>query len=106
MTGNQKVAYCDHVIPDLIFRALGDLKRVAIVDELRERDDQALLELCTRLITKRGIAVSRQAVSKHLALLIEAGVVETARDGRTTRHRLQPAALNTARAWLAGEESP
>lgn len=91
--------------PDLVFRALGDPTRLAIVDELRGRDGQALFELCTRLITKRGIAVSRQAISKHLALLSEAGVIEAVRDGRTTRHRLQSAALDTARAWLAGEES-
>lgn len=106
LTGNHLVAYCEHVTHDLIFRALGDPIRVAIVDELRERDNQALFELCTRLITKRGFAVSRQAVSKHLALLSEAGVIETVRDGRTTRHRLQHATLDTARAWLARKETP
>ena len=90
---------------DEIFRALGDPARLALVEFLRERDDQALFELCTRLIA-RGHSISRQGVAKHLAVLVDAGLIETVRDGRTTRHRLRPAALAPARAWLADQEEP
>jgi len=84
---------------DAVFRALADPARRAILDELGERDDQTLFELCVRL-TGRGVSMSRQAVSKHIAVLREAGLLEATTRGRTTVHHLDVAALAAAREWM------
>ena len=71
-----------------VFKALADPTRRAILDELSERDDQTLFELCARLISKHDVASSRQAVTQHLDLLEDAGLVKTRREGRYKFHRL------------------
>jgi DNA-binding transcriptional ArsR family regulator len=76
-----------------VFKALADPTRRAILDELQERNGQTLFELCTRLITKHGLGSSRQAVSQHLAVLEEAGLVCTRRQGRYKFHDLDTAPL-------------
>jgi DNA-binding transcriptional ArsR family regulator len=48
------------------------------------------------------LPVSRQAVSKHLALLDRAGLVRAERAGREVRYTVQPAALESTAAWLTG----
>lgn len=69
-----------------VFGALSAPARRAILDELQERDGQALYELCTRLVMRHGLEMSRQAISQHLAVLEEAGLVRTRRDGRYKFH--------------------
>lgn len=64
------------------------------MDELKERDNQTLFELCTRLITKHGIDSSRQAISQHLDVLEAAGLVTTRREGRYKFHQLQTKPLD------------
>jgi len=59
------------------------------LDELKERDNQTLFELCTRLMTKHGIDSSRQAISQHLDVLETAGLITTRREGRYKFHQLQ-----------------
>ena len=86
---------------DSIFNALGDPTRVAIVEELGQRDDQTLFELCTRLIVTRGLSMSRQAIAKHLAVLRDAGLVEVSSVGRTSVHTLNRVALSDATTWLS-----
>jgi DNA-binding transcriptional ArsR family regulator len=76
-----------------VFKALADPTRRAILDELQERNGQTLFELCTRLITKHGLGSSRQAVSQHLAVLEEAGLVHTRRQGRYKFHDLDTSPL-------------
>ena len=71
---------------DAVFKALADATRRAILDELVERDGQTLFELCTRLVSRHGLASSRQAVSQHVAVLEAAGLVATRREGRYTFH--------------------
>jgi DNA-binding transcriptional ArsR family regulator len=71
-----------------VFKALADPTRRAIMDELSERDDQTLFELCSRLATKHQLASSRQAVSQHLDVLAAAGLVRTRREGRYKFHHL------------------
>ena len=78
-----------------VFKALADPTRRAILDELQERDDQTLFELCTRLISRHGLASSRQAISQHLDVLEEAGLVTTRREGRYKFHSLDTAPLKT-----------
>lgn len=72
-----------------VFDALVDPTRRAILDELAERDNQTLFELCGRLATKHQVASSRQAVSQHIEVLIEAGLVVTRREGRYKFHHLE-----------------
>jgi DNA-binding transcriptional ArsR family regulator len=86
---------------DAIFKALGDPVRLAVVDELAQRDAQTLFEIVVRLVTNHGFSLSRQAVSKHLAVLEAAGILQIDRVGRTTVHRLNTEALASARAWLS-----
>jgi DNA-binding transcriptional ArsR family regulator len=78
-----------------VFRALADPTRRAILDELQERDDQTLFELCTRLISRHGLGSSRQAISQHLDVLEEAGLVTTRREGRYKFHSLDTTPLKT-----------
>ncbi len=64
-----------------VYKALADPTRRAILDELQERGGQTLFELCARL-TGKGLTSSRQAISQHLAVLGEAGLVVIRREGR------------------------
>ena len=85
-----------------VFKALADPTRRAILDELAERDGQTLFEICARLTTKHGLGSTRQAVSQHLAVLEEAGLVRTRRDGRYKFHDLDTAALeDIPKRWPA-----
>ncbi|HEU4572675.1 MAG TPA: metalloregulator ArsR/SmtB family transcription factor, partial [Candidatus Limnocylindrales bacterium] len=76
-----------------VFRALADPTRRTILDELSERDGQTLFELCSRLLTRHGLGSSRQAISQHLEVLEEAGLVESRRVGRYKFHHLNTTPL-------------
>jgi DNA-binding transcriptional ArsR family regulator len=83
-----------------VFKALADSTRRAILDELIERDGQTLFEICSRLAMKHGLTSSRQAISQHLDVLEEAGLVTTARQGRYKFHHLDTAPLREiAKRW-------
>ena len=83
-----------------VFRALADPTRRAILDELQERSGQTLFELCARLISKHRLGSSRQAVSQHLTVLEEAGLVRTRRQGRYKFHDLDTSPLKAiAQRW-------
>jgi DNA-binding transcriptional ArsR family regulator len=71
---------------DAVFRALADPTRRAILDELAKRDDQPLFEICVRLVEGHGMNLTRQAVSKHLAVLEDADLVGVRWEGRTKLH--------------------
>jgi DNA-binding transcriptional ArsR family regulator len=71
-----------------LFKALSDATRRTILDELTESDGQTLFEICSRLQVKHGLGSTRQAVSQHLAVLEEAGLVTTRREGRYKFHHL------------------
>jgi DNA-binding transcriptional ArsR family regulator len=76
-----------------VFKALADPTRRVLLDELQERDDQTLFELCARLINRHGLSSSRQAISQHLEVLEEAGLVTTRREGRYKFHSLDTSPL-------------
>jgi len=76
-----------------LYKALADPTRRAILDELTERDGQTLFEICSRLVMKHGIGASRQAISQHLDVLEEAGLVRTRRSGRYKFHTLDTSPL-------------
>jgi len=71
-----------------VFKALADPTRRTILDELTDRDGQTLFELCGRLLMQHGIDSTRQAISQHLDVLEEAGLVRVKRDGRYKFHYL------------------
>jgi DNA-binding transcriptional ArsR family regulator len=90
-----------------VFKALADPTRRTILDELAERGGQTLFELCARLATKHGLASTRQAVSQHVAVLEEAGLVATRKEGRYKFHDLQRGPLeHLTERWLAPREDP
>ncbi|MEU6879492.1 metalloregulator ArsR/SmtB family transcription factor [Streptomyces sp. NPDC046712] len=84
-----------------VFKALADPTRRRILDELVERDGQTLFEICTRLVTKHGLGLSRQAISQHLAVLESAGLVRSRRQGRYKFHDLNTEPLERiVTRWL------
>jgi DNA-binding transcriptional ArsR family regulator len=90
-----------------VFRAIADPTRRAILDELADKDGQTLFELCTRLIAKHDIDSSRQAVSQHLDVLEESGLVSTRRDGRYKFHHVDLTPLRAiVDRWPIPEEGP
>ena len=76
-----------------VFKALADDTRRVILDELAQRDGQSLFEICNRLLMRHGIPSSRQAVSQHLSVLEDAGLVRSRREGRTKLHFIDTAPL-------------
>jgi DNA-binding transcriptional ArsR family regulator len=88
-----------------VFHALAAPARRAVLDELRERDGQSLFELCTRLTMRHGLGLSRQAISQHLEVLEEAGLVRTRREGRCKFHHLDVAPLREiAERWATDDQ--
>ncbi|QCR19738.1 ArsR/SmtB family transcription factor [Agrococcus sp. SGAir0287] len=79
-------------MPD-VYRALDDETRRTVLDLLAERDEQTLFELCGALAMRHGVTMTRQAISQHLAVLEEAGLVRAERRGRTKVHSFDPAPL-------------
>jgi DNA-binding transcriptional ArsR family regulator len=87
-------------VSDPLFKALADPTRRVILDELTEKDGQTLFEICGRLTMKHGLSSSRQAISQHLAVLEEAGLVTTRREGRYKFHHLDTTPLRSiAERW-------
>jgi DNA-binding transcriptional ArsR family regulator len=68
------------------FRALGDATRLALLQALFDRE-RTVQELCALTATSQANA------SKHLALLIEQGLVARRRDGLFTRYRIADVTL-------------
>ncbi|MER8037747.1 ArsR/SmtB family transcription factor [Streptomyces hydrogenans] len=84
-----------------LFKALADPTRRVILDELTDRSGQSLFEICARLATRHGLAISRQAVSQHLAVLEAAGLVTARREGRYKFHDLDTRPLeHIVSRWL------
>ncbi|MEU0567423.1 metalloregulator ArsR/SmtB family transcription factor [Nonomuraea sp. NPDC005983] len=76
-----------------VFKALADPTRRTILDELTERDGQTLFEICVRLTSRHQLSLTRQAVSQHLAVLEEAGLITTRKQGRYKFHHLDTTPL-------------
>lgn len=79
---------------EAVFFALADANRRAILEHLTERP-QAVLELAAQL------PVSRSAVSQHLKILRDAGLVSETRRGKFVVYRAEPDALQNIEDWLA-----
>jgi DNA-binding transcriptional ArsR family regulator len=80
---------------DAVFKALADPTRRRLLDTLRARNGQTLGELCLRA------DMTRQAVTKHLAILEEANLVATEKRGREKLHYLNPVPIHDiAERWI------
>jgi len=77
-----------------VFGALADPSRRHVLKTLSTRPNATQHELSAEL------PITRQAVSKHLATLCQAGLVEAERRGREVRYRLTPEPLERAAAWM------
>ena len=79
--------------PDLLFRTLADPTRRALFERLCREGEQTVVALTARA------GVSQPAVSKHLALLKQAGLVRDRPDGRQTHYRAELTALAPLVDW-------
>jgi uncharacterized protein YndB with AHSA1/START domain/DNA-binding transcriptional ArsR family regulator len=80
---------------DEVFKALADPSRRLLLDSLNARNGQTLRELCA------GLEMARQSVSKHLAVLEQAGLVTAVWRGREKLHYLNAAPINEiSERWI------
>ncbi|GAB2507870.1 ArsR/SmtB family transcription factor [Paramicrobacterium agarici] len=83
-----------------VYKALSDETRRIVLDELLERDNQTLFEICGRLAMRHNLTLSRQAVSQHLDVLENAGLVHSERRGRYKIHSIDTTPLaQIAERW-------
>jgi len=84
---------------DAVFKALADRSRRNLLDQLRKNNGQTLTQLCG------PIKMTRQAVTKHLALLEAANLVATVWHGREKLHYLNPTPLHEiCERWIGKYE--
>ena len=80
---------------DRVFKALADASRRELLDRLRADNGQTLGQLCVNL------DMTRQAVTKHLAILEEANLVVVFWRGREKLHYLNPVPIHEiAQRWI------
>jgi DNA-binding transcriptional ArsR family regulator len=80
--------------PDAVFQALADPTRREVMRRLSEDGPTTLGELAS------GLPVTRQAVSKHLIVLEDAGLVHASGGTRRRTYRLTPRPLADAMGWM------
>jgi len=80
--------------PAAIFAALGDRTRLSLIHRLSDGHPRSIASLSA------DTAITRQAVTKHLNVLEEAGLVASSRIGRESRYSFQPETLDEIRAYL------
>jgi DNA-binding transcriptional ArsR family regulator len=79
---------------DLIFAALGDATRLGLLSRLNDGQSHSISAL-----TSSG-PLSRQAVTKHLHVMEQAGLVHSRRVGRETHYALRAETITLARKYL------
>lgn len=80
---------------DLLFKSLADPTRRALFERLCRRGEQTVGALTARA------GISQPAVSKHLAVLKQAGLVRDRHEGRQTHYSVQPGALAPLIDWTS-----
>ncbi len=80
---------------DMLFRTLADPSRRAIFERLCREGEKTVGALTARA------GISQPAVSKHLAVLKQAGLVRDRHEGRQTHYRAQPRALAPLIDWTS-----
>ena len=87
---------------DAVFRALADPTRRLLLDALFDQDGQSASELSARVPE-----MTRFGVTKHLGLLEAAGLITTARAGRSKLHYLNPVPIGlVADRWISKYAEP
>lgn len=79
----------------VVFAALGDATRLELVGKLGDGSQRSITEL------GQDSALTRQAISKHLRVLEDAGVVRSRRQGRESLFALNPKAIAGLQDYLA-----
>jgi DNA-binding transcriptional ArsR family regulator len=79
----------------MVFAALGDATRLKLIARLARGEPESIAHLT------RGSRVTRQAITKHLRVLEQAGLVRNVRCGRESRHALDPRPLTDMEAYLS-----
>lgn len=77
-----------------VFAALGDETRLALVAALGSGQPRSISQLSA------GARITRQAITKHLRVLEEAGLVHSTRAGRRSLYHLAPAPIDELREYL------
>jgi DNA-binding transcriptional ArsR family regulator len=77
-----------------VFAALGDETRLSLVATLCDRQSHSISQLT------HGSKLTRQAVTKHLRVLENAGIVHSVRVGRESRFELDPKPIEGIRDYL------
>ena len=85
--------------PAAVFAALGDPTRLSLLAALDGRE-RSITALAAATRESAGIAVSRQALTKHLDVLERARLVRSRKVGRETRFEVRPDTLDEARRYL------
>ena len=80
---------------DAIFTALADATRRQVIRALSEQGPSTATGIAASL------PVTRQAVTKHLSALAEAGLVTATRQGREKVYQISPRPLTDAVSWMA-----
>ena len=80
---------------DMVFAALGDATRRAILTMLLE-DDMAVTDVAA------PFDISLAAISKHLNVLTNAGLISQEKRGRVKWCKLEPDAMRDASVWMKG----
>lgn len=80
--------------PQLVFRALADPTRRAIISML-VRQAHPVSEIADQF------DMTRPAIAKHLRVLVDGGLLTVQKNGRQRIHKLNPRALKSAKDWLS-----
>jgi len=77
-----------------LFAALGDETRLRLVARLCDGGPMSIARLT------EGFPITRQAITKHLRMMEDAGLVHSAQNGRESLWQLEPKRLDDARRYL------
>ncbi len=77
-----------------VFQALADPNRRHIMAQLQRASELSITELC------QAHDVSRQALTKHLNKLVQAGLINKRKAGKESLHSLNPQPLKEVADWL------
>lgn len=80
--------------PAHLFAALGDPTRIGLIARLSDGAEQSIGQM------GKHLPISRQAVTKHLDVLLDAGLVRRRKSGREVYFALRKEAIEDARNWL------
>lgn len=78
----------------LVFAALGDQTRLSLIARLCHGEARSIAQLT------RGHRVSRQAITKHLRVLEDAGIIRSVRSGRENLFQFRPDRMTDLRAYM------